>query len=168
MMSRLNEMFSHMEKWHKKALLVIGIITATQFLTPYAIDVYRFFANSYKVQRDYEGISTRLTNLEEYTEVCNGIIDGVGDTRYHRGIRFLLTKGVKKRTLDYETLDEEGKLRWDLAHCDWYYMSTDTDGLIKWFGAKYNTQNDRFSYIDHAGQHHIITPKTNSKLLKSY
>jgi len=52
---KLNDLFSKLEGWHKKALLVIAIITATQFLTPYVINVYDFFKNSYKVQRDYNG-----------------------------------------------------------------------------------------------------------------
>jgi hypothetical protein len=167
-MSKFTELYSKLEKWHKKALLVIGIITATQFLTPYAINIYKFFANSYKVQRDYEGISSRLDNLEDYTEVLNGIVDGVGDTRYHRGVRYLITKGVKNRPSDYHDMTDEQRLRWDLAHCDWYYKSTDTDGIVKWFGAKYNTQNDIFGYIDHDGVYHTIKSPDKSKLIKSY
>jgi hypothetical protein len=166
--TKINELFSKLEGWHKRLLLIIAIITATQFLTPYVIDVYNFFANSYKVQRDYNGISERLTNLEDYTEVLNGIVDGVGDTRYHRGVRYLITKGAKDRTAEYKTWENEEKLRWDLAHCDWYYKSTDTDGIIKWFGAKYNSQKDIFSYIDHNGEHHEIVTLKESKLLKSY
>ena len=167
-MSKLTLLFSKLEKWHKKALIVIGIITATQFLTPYAINIYNFFANSYKVQRDYEGISTRLTNLEDYVEVMNGIVDGVGDTRYHRGVRYLITKGVKNRPSDYFEMNAEGRLRWDLAHCDWYYKSTDTDGIVKWFGAQYNTQKDIFGYIDHDGVYHKIDAPNKSKLIQSY
>ena len=165
---KLNDLFSKLEGWHKKALLVIAIITATQFLTPYVINVYDFFKNSYKVQRDYNGISDRLNNLEDYTEVLNGIVDGVGDTRYHRGVRYLITKGAKDRPVEYNSWNSEQKLRWDLAYCDWYYKSADTDGIIKWFGAKYNTQKDIFSYIDHNGIHHEIKTIKDSKLLKYY
>jgi hypothetical protein len=167
-MNKITEIYSKIEMWHKKTFLIIGIITATQFLTPYVISIYNFFTNSYKVQRDYNGISSRLTNLEDYTEVLNGIVDGVGDTRYHRGIRYLITKGVKDRTDNYKILSEEERLRWDLAHCDWYYKNTDTDGIVKWFNAQYNTQKDIFGYIDHDGNYHVIKTRLKSKLLKTY
>ena len=162
MMNYLNNLISKLEGWQKKAFIIIAVITATQFLTPYGIETYNFFVNSYKVQRDYKGISERIDNLEEYTEHLNGIIDGIGDTRYHRGVRYLLTKGSIRRPLDYDSLTYEIKLRWDISHCDWYYEHTDTDGLVKWFGAKYNSQKDIFDYIDHDGEHHIITPIKDS------
>ena len=168
MMEKVNKIFSNLEGWHKKALIIMGIIIVSQFFMPYVKWVGDYFENSYKVQRDYNAMSERLTNIEEYVEVLNYVVDGIGATRYHRSVRFLLTDGIKQRPEKYEDWNFEYKLRWDLSHCDWYYLVKDSDGIKKWMRAQYSAEFDVFDYIDHDGHHHQIKPLSNSELLKTY
>ena len=166
--NKASELFSKLEGWHKNMAIIISIIVATNFLTPYIQEIYKFFENSYNVQKDYEEMKGRLENLEEYVVVLNYVVDGVAQTRYHRGVRYLLTKGIKERPDSYKMLKEEEKLRWDLSHCDWYYLVQDSDGIKKWLRANYSAELDSFTYIDHSGIYHKIKTLKPSTILKDY
>ena len=148
--------------------IIISIIIATNFLTPYIQKVYNFFENSYNVQKDYKDMKNRVKNLEDYVVVLNYVVDGISETRYHRGVRYLLTKGIKIRTSSYNNLSNDKKLRWDLSHCDWYYLAEDSDGMKKWLRANYSAELDKFSYVNHSGIYHKIKPLKPSTILGKY
>jgi len=156
--------FNRLSEWQKRAALVISLVVAFNFFVPYAKSGYNFVVNSYKVQKDYQTIQTRLNHLEEYVEVVNYVIDGVGETAYHRGVRYLVTKGKPYTDLRGNfVVDTLGN---PVMSYDWYYLVEDEDGIEKWLRAIYSAESDSFSYIDHTGVHHHIKTLEKSKKLK--
>jgi len=165
----INNFFSKIKKWQAITLSVIGLFTTIELVKPYVSNMILLFSNMYKSQKNYEKIEKDLKHNEEYQHVLNHIVDGVSETRYHRGIRYLVTViefETKKEWEEYWELSNIDKLKYDLVNRDWYYLTTDSDNKEKWLIAIYSAKHDTFSYIDHDGIQHYIIPKNESIIKK--
>jgi len=102
-----------------------------------------------KLNKEVKALTEKVHKLEslskdkqEYILVLDGIIDGVLETHYHRGVRFGRTiKG------------------------DVYYHTKDCDHIKKWMRAIYTAEKDEYGYIDHNGDYNLIEPKKPSKIM---